>query len=231
MARIRTLYEIYVTAGILAAYGRPGGAHADLAERYVRHREAFLPETAASLVASGMVEATAVLDADTLRAVDRQQAVLLRKYGKSFKSLWGWAAPLFKEGDRLSMHKLSALLEDGTAYLYEMSSNHVHGGSEGWHDNFVEREHETIMAAGPTNSGLALPAHLANTLLLALMQFSIPASIDKDGEKNDDGSFFLAGVRRLGAIADASVTAGQEHVDKLEREFQANLRNEGHLRE
>ena len=225
-SRIRTLYELAIVASILAEYGNPGAKHPELVERYVRHHEVFTRSEADQLMATGVLDPATFFDAETLQALDRQRDDLLARYGKSFATLWGWAAPLFKPREQISMAKLSQLVEPGVGYFYGMTSEHVHGGSAGWHGNLIDREHETVRAVGPTNAGLSIPVVLATHLTLSVLEVAIPAKIETETKSEEVGALFLAAISRAMRTAREQVSAGESAVQAAERDFQASLRDQ-----
>lgn len=218
--RSRTLHELYVTASILGQFGHPGAEHPELVERYFRHHEAFDRSTAENIMSTGMVDPTVFFDDATLAQLDRNREALLSRYGRSFGTMWGWAAPLFAKNERVTMDKLGDLVEPGLNFFYGMTSAHAHGGSQGWHENFVKRGDETVMSAGPTNLGLVVPAQLATTFLSGLVQISVPAIIETDKHPDDTGAMLLAGIGHLRERAMAGMEAGDEVVKEAERKYQ-----------
>lgn len=222
LSRVRTLYELAVVAHILAEHGSPGKAHPELVERYIRHREAFTRTEADQLIATGVVDPTILLGRDTLQALDRQKQQLLDQYGKSFSTLWGWAAPLFKPGDPISMIRLSQLVDPKVSYFYGMTSEHVHGGSAGLHANVIQREHETVLATGPTNLGLSIPVDLATHFTFAVLEIAVPTRIKVEGESDEKGALLLAGVDRVMQAACDQFSEGEAIIEAAEREFQAS---------
>ena len=202
LSRIRTLYELAMVANILAEYASPGRSHPELIERYVRHHEVFTRTEADQLMATGILDPADYFDEETLEALDRQKEQLLERYGKSFATLWGWAAPLFKSKEQVTMAQLSQLVDPGVSYFYGRTSEHVHGGSAGWHGNFVQREHETVLAAGPTNVGLSVPDALASHLTLVVLQVAIPTNIETGSRRESVGALFLVAVSRASALHD-----------------------------
>lgn len=53
LTRVRFLHELFVTAELLAQYGRPDGEHPELVDRYLEHHEVFIRATADDLIATG----------------------------------------------------------------------------------------------------------------------------------------------------------------------------------
>jgi hypothetical protein len=218
-ARIRTLHELYVAVGVLAKYGHPGGTHPELIERYLMHHEVFTLKTATELAATEYLE-PGFFDAETLDQLETKRKALLEKYGKSFNGMWGWAAPLVGGPTRaVHLSDLSPLVDRTIDFFYGLSSSHVHAGSQGWHENFGDVE-KSKMVAGPTNMGLAAPGSLAVSFLASIIEFTVPTIIEVDGDKNDDGSFFLAGVRRVAVQAQSALSAGEQSVTDHEEPLQ-----------
>lgn len=221
MTRVRTLHELLVTALILAKFASPGSDHPELIQRYLLHKDVFTLSTAENLSETGAIEPT-TLDEKTLDLLASQREKLLTKYGRSFGGLWGWAAPLFGAGVRISMKSLSQLVTPGTHYFYGLTSTHVHGGSEGWHENFVTRGHETVLAAGPSNMGLALPATLASAFLTDMMQTAVPAVIENETSCDYRGEYFLAGIHHQAGQISTEMWQAEAVVERRENKYQAH---------
>ncbi|MET7949752.1 DUF5677 domain-containing protein [Micromonospora sp. NPDC005324] len=225
LTRVRTMQELVIIASVLAEHASPGADHPELVEMYVRHHEVFIRSVADELTATGALDPEKYFDADTLAALDAKRDELIGRYGKRFKSMFGWAGPLFPDDKPISMARLSGLVTTKLNYFYGLSSSHIHGGSQGWHENFVTRGDEVALACGPTNLGLVVPAQLATTFLLGMLEVAIPAAIRRDGHTDDTGAMFLSGIRRVAERAIKALSAAEERVAEEERACQAQRRN------
>lgn len=224
LTRVRFLHELFVTAGVLAEYGSPGGSHPELIERYLEHRDVFTPAIADDLVATGALDSTEYFEKDVLDALERRRAELLTRYGKSFAAMWGWAAPLFPGESRVTMRMMGSLVAPEGHYFYGMTSAHVHAGSEGWHETVVIREHETSLASGATNLGLALPSALATAFLLEIIQMAVPSRVERDDMVEETGAYFLVALARMSGSISDHMWRGEETVEQAEISFQERVR-------
>lgn len=133
-ARLRTLEEIFLVTTVLAVHGYPGGEYPDLITRYREHHRVFARGLAEELLNSGIVDPVDVLDADKLQELENVRVELVGKYGKSYQTLWGWAAGLFPPNTRITFGKLSKLIDVDLAAFNSLASRQVHASSEGWHE-------------------------------------------------------------------------------------------------
>ena len=224
LTRVRFLHELFVTAGLLAEYGRPDGQHPDLVDRYLEHHEVFTRATADDLIATGALDPSEFFDQDVLDTLERRRAELLARYGKSFAGMWGWAAPLFPGENRISMRMIGGRVLPELHYYYSMTSAHVHAGSEGWHETIVERGEETTLKSGATNLDLFLPAVLATAFLLDVVRVVVPTRIESEGATVDRGSLFHAALARMSESISEHMSAGEDAVTLAEERYQERLR-------
>lgn len=89
LPRVRTMYEVFVVAAVLALYGRPSSEHLDLIERYLAHRDVFIRSEAAALLLTGLSPAAEFLSGDALERLDEKRDAAVKKYGKPFIRTWG----------------------------------------------------------------------------------------------------------------------------------------------
>lgn len=224
LTRVRFMHEIYVTAMVLAEYGSPEGEHPELVDRYLEHRDVFTRATADDLMSTGTLDPAAYFSQDVLDALEQRRSDLLARYGKNFGHMWGWAAPLFPGAPRISMKMMNSLVVPESHYFYTMTSAHVHAGSEGWYESFVAREDETVLASGPTNVGLALPAGLATAFLLDVLQVVVPSRIERDGFVEDTGAYFQAALARMSTSISDHMWRGESAVEQDELDYQERVR-------
>ena len=211
-ARARTLHEIAVTITVIAVYGGPGRKHPELADRFVTHREAMVPRFARSLVASGMREATDILDEETLVGLDARRHELAEQYGKDFVQPNGWAAPLFKPKTRITISALMKLVSPRFEFYYSMASHPVHADSDGWHSAIVRDGEEVVFSAGMTNLGLGLPAEVASLLLLHVLDATVPSRVVTGQRVDVSGAFLLAGVEHFRDIGMQAIKTAEEAI-------------------
>jgi hypothetical protein len=149
MARWRTMHEIAVTANFI---GKHGNACAHL------YKEHQVVESYRAAKEYDMLHARLGYEpiaAEERDKIDKQYAHAIQQYGQHFGGQYGWAAadlqmkkPTFKE---LESHV-------GTDFLrghYRMASHGVHANPKGIFFNMGSLFPSDILAAGPSNSGLA----------------------------------------------------------------------------
>lgn len=225
LTRVRTLHELHVTAQILAKYGSPDAEHPELIQRYLLHKDVFTLSTAENLTETGTLD-PGIFTEEILESLAKKREDLLIKYGSSFGGLWGWAAPLFGKRERISMKSLSELVVPGIQYFYGLTSSHIHGGSEGWHENIVSRGDGTVMASGPTNMGLALPATLASAFLTDMLEVAVPSLIEANGNRDDRGAYFLTAVQQQASRVATAMWAGEGVVESREKDLQERFQQD-----
>lgn len=190
-ARLRTLEELFVVAGLIAVHGNPDAEHPELVDSYLEHHKVFARALADELIATGNLSRdNPLLEHSTIRALEADRTRLEEKYGRNYRSLWGWAAPLFPPRTKLTFGKLSARLGmDLTAYN-SMASRHVHASSEGWHEAASRED-----PMEPAGMILVMTTGYLRMLVEMVVPYTItPAhgSPDKTGEVWNDALHTLA---------------------------------------
>jgi hypothetical protein len=151
MARWRTLYEIAVTATMIA------DGDEDLADRYVSHQ---------------IVEEWRRLEEDLCAAPNRQLSsaelrerdfakteydAILAKYGASFGGLYGWAAHHLKLKKPTFKNLQEAAGRAGENPFYKLASVNVHAGTRAIFDRLAGLDRPLPLIAGRSNAGLETP--------------------------------------------------------------------------
>ncbi len=174
MARWRTLHEITVVAMLIHVHGE------DIAERYVLH-EAIEDRRAA--VADNEARPGArrpPVSKREMAALQRDVIALVKRYGKPFKSEFGWAAHHLKK-DQPTFRDLEAAA--GRASLrprYKVASYNVHAGPHGISFKLGTLDKSGLMA-GASDAGFDEPG-INTAYSLALMNLLIlpkRATLDK----------------------------------------------------
>jgi hypothetical protein len=157
MARWRTLHEIAVTSMFIRDGGNPA------AQRYVEH------EAVESLNAMRLYqEHAAVLGFEKhspaeVDALTKHVEALLLKYGKPFRSQYGWAS----EGPTDEVRSFEAVLKklqlDKWRPYYKMASHPTHANPKGILFSLSLCRKDEVIMLGPTNFGFADPGQ--NTAL------------------------------------------------------------------
>lgn len=217
-ARARTMHEVWVAAAILAQYSGPHGTHPELVERYVVHHQVFSRSIADALTGTGILDED-FFSEEVLSSLDSQHEALIGEYGKAFKRMWGWAAPLFPDGS-VSLFKLGSLIAPEMNYFYAAASVHVHAGSEGLWGSQIEIGNEKVLLDGPIDFGLEVPARLATAFILGIMEVAVPSVIERDAHVDTMGDMYLAGLSHLADEALVKISHGASSVKQRSDDHQ-----------
>jgi hypothetical protein len=159
MARWRTLHEIGVVAAVISKYGE------DCAERYYAHQAIESKRAMTKYLACYKYLGYRPLGIRTMKKIEKRYASAISKYGKSFKSDFGWAAHHFK-----NQAPTFADLEAGAGYAhmrahYQMGNDNVHAGIKSMYSRLGLLTDYDSLLAGRSNAGLTDPGqNTAHTL-------------------------------------------------------------------
>lgn len=159
MARWRTLHEIATVATLIET-----GDEA-LAERYVLHDAVDAKREADEYERSQVPIGHAPIPKAYRKAIERDYAASISRFGDDFKGEYGWAAPRVK-----GRPTFKALQEEaGRANMgshYKLASYNVHAGSRSLFHRLSGPRDEGVLMAGRSDSGLLEPGqNLAFTLV------------------------------------------------------------------
>lgn len=222
LTRVRLMHELYVTASALVNHGQSDGEYPQLFERYINHKDVFTPGVAQDILETGILDPKHPLDSKTIAVLEKRKVELVEKYGKDFTQMWGWAAPLFPKGKKISMRMMGGLSGSKLHYLYSMASSHAHAGSEGWHSAHTDQGSEKLLISGPVDSGLAVPAELANAFLLGISEMIIPTCIEKDGSVDDSGAYAYVALTKISENITNYMTEGEVENPNYESSLEAD---------
>lgn len=161
-ARWRALHEVAVTSTLIKKYG------SELATRYLHH-EAF-ERIDATRVNQKHHEKTGMepYSPEEIARANETEAALVKRFGKMFKSDYGWAATIPGIG-RLTFAELEK--HAGLGHLrpyYKLACDDIHTPARAIKFNIgVIGEMSDFILAGPTNAGMSYPGQ--NTVI-SLMQ-------------------------------------------------------------
>ncbi len=154
-ARWRTLHEIAVVSCLINEHGQ------DLAEKYLlhdviqRHKSARLHQEYAERINEDP------LTREEFERLESEHQELVRRFGKSFKEEYGWAASV-AGNERPTFVNIEKLADvDHMRPYYRMASINVHAGSHGAYFRLgqgLSTENRSLLA-GPSILGLADPGH------------------------------------------------------------------------
>ena len=163
-ARWRTLNELAVVSLFLGQHGN------EVAERYIRHDMIGRYRLAKAIRPfSDRYPEDAPSDAEWAELV-RQRDLLVARYGGVFERDYGWAAAAL-HSDRPSFRLLADAIDMGHwAPYFRMASEGVHAGAHGAFFDMGTPPHLDVIAAGPSQLGLA---DAGGDAAISLMQATI----------------------------------------------------------
>jgi hypothetical protein len=174
MARWRTLHEIAVVAAVIRHYG------SDIAERYVDHQAVESKRKLDKYLACYKDLGYKPLSARAQQKIEKAYNAAVARYGKTFKSDYGWAAFHLKI-DRPTFADLEKAA--GRAEMrsyYQMGNDNIHAGIKSMYVRLGLLNCDGLLA-GRSNAGLMEPGQkTAHTLtqLSAIVGLSEPIMDD-----------------------------------------------------
>ncbi|WP_318509308.1 DUF5677 domain-containing protein [Photobacterium leiognathi subsp. mandapamensis] len=164
-SRWRALHEVNATAMFLDKHG------SECAERFYFH----------DVIDSydGMKEHKKYEDrlqakappAEIIEECKQEYDRLIKRYGKSFSSHYGWAAYIFPDRNPRTVGFATIEKDVGLDHMrpyYKWASQNIHAGSKGMRERLALAEcNDDILVVGQSNSGMTDPAHAT---ALSLMQ-------------------------------------------------------------
>jgi hypothetical protein len=154
-ARWRTLHELAVVADVIKRYG------AEVAERYQLHayvdtlRNAEAYQAVWSKLERYAGSGYDPIPDDELSQLRGTVADLVARFGRAYKSDWGWAAHLLG-GRPPTFSQLEQLAElEHLRPFYRLGNLGVHAMAKGIERSAMRRGPYQILVAGPSNAGLA----------------------------------------------------------------------------
>lgn len=158
LARWRTIDEMRVISSLLAR------EDAEISRRYLAHHEVEAMQEERFFEVLWRDEIDLGEDQDADRKARRNE--LSGEFGEEFLQHYGWAAPLFTSATSYSFNMLRHFLlrregEDDmidTRAVYKVASNGAHANSRGVMFNIQSLHGDDYVWAGPSNSGLEVPA-------------------------------------------------------------------------
>lgn len=159
LARARTGHEIAVFATILSEQGAPNGDHPDLVQRFLDHARVQAYQDAYTYQASGAGD----LSDELVEDYGYASREVVSEHGRDFKSIYGWAVPLFPPGRRIQFPDLEELAGlQHTRSFYKWANHDVHATARSLELNTrVEGEGRHRYVTGRTLLGLAEPLSMA----------------------------------------------------------------------
>jgi hypothetical protein len=156
LGRWRTLHEIAVVSQFLSVHDR------NISERYMLHREVQAHKAMLQYREYQERANLEPFDEDDARALTEAHARILAEHGDSMIYDWGWAAPVLRK-ERPTFFDLEKSLDlDHWRPRYKWAAQDTHGA---YRPPTVllgmSEAKEVLLLAGPSDSGLTDPAHMA----------------------------------------------------------------------
>lgn len=165
-ARWRTMHELAVVSYVLT-HERGGN---ELAERYLLHEGVQQARDALEYQQHSDALGYEPLDQAVVDRLVTQRDNLIRRFGKSFRNQFGWAAPFFDTNSDPNFSELErGIGMEHRRPHYALASHRVHPGAKGNALNVLRRGPDEMILTGPTNIGLTDPAH---STLISLHQIT-----------------------------------------------------------
>lgn len=217
LARWRTLHEIRVVSLLLAAEGE------QLSRRYLAH------ENAERLRGQREYEETweaLGLEPPDWTVAERKHATaqLKAEFGPEFMKPYGWAAPVFNNGEqRFGDLQTRVGLADWRGY-YRMASHGTHANPMGVTWNIQDLADTNMAWAGPSNAGLVDPAQCSlialTDITAGLLAYAIGELPDPvDPEILDSYGFAVVQRRKIEMLRDHAIeTLGEVHHQQVAEE-------------
>ena len=171
-ARWRTLHEIAVVALFLRDRGK------DIANAYLLH-DGIVSYRAARQAEEKKIETVAPHEILRLR---QRYELLVGRFGKPYAEEYGWAAAVLgRERPTFADIEASSVGLDATRPYYRLASHDVHAGPKSIYFNMGVLGRQNVLAAGPSNAGLADPGHGMAISLGQVTAALLNSHVDLDG--------------------------------------------------
>ena len=175
-ARWRSLHEMAVVASLIQEHGQ------ELAERYLLHetiQQYKLDREYHKYSDQLDHERPSKENSDQLKV---QRDKLIARFGKAFDRDYGWASSSIGRTHPTMRDIEQHVQLDHMRPYYRMASDNVHPNSHGayFRLGLHSSQHEEVLLAGPSNLGLADPAHSTAISLLQLTTALLATEADID---------------------------------------------------
>jgi Family of unknown function (DUF5677) len=159
MARWRTLHEIAVVAAVISQHGE------EIAEAYIAHQAVESKRAMDKYQISCQQLGYKPLSAREQKRITKAYDAAIAKYGKSFKSDYGWAASHLKNA-RPTFSDLETAAGRAEMRSYcQMATDNVHAGIKSMYVRLGLAGEYSSLLAGRSNAGLCDPGqNAAHTL-------------------------------------------------------------------
>jgi hypothetical protein len=211
MARWRTVHEIAAVACLLEEHGE------SLAERYRTHEVVEARKAARQYKRFETQLHVEPMDDETIEKIEKDYQGAISRFGAAFGNTYGWAANVLgKEKPTIADIQASAKIQHLSPY-YRLASHNIHANPKGVLYRMGLLESATTLLAGPSNAGLADPAHSTaiSLLLISTVLLKLHSTLDN-----------TVAVRAMDEITNEIGTLVQEAHETLERDDEEFRRSE-----
>jgi hypothetical protein len=166
MARWRTLHEHAVVAQFIDEQG------GDTAERFVAHRAIGKLKASEKHNLSANESGQPPIDEPELKGLERERDVLVTRYGKGFKTDYGWAAAALGNPDsRPNFSEIQTRVkQDRWSGSYQVANQRIHTVAAEILESDAVLGPVEIVTASPSNRYLGIPG---NSAALALYRLTL----------------------------------------------------------
>jgi hypothetical protein len=215
-ARWRTMHEVAVTATLIAEGGD------DLAERYFDHEAVERKRALDDHRRSAVVADVAALPARRTAGIERAHAAAVKRYGRTFNGMYGWASGQLGIPSEPKFHHLQEAAGSLTLKLrYRLASFDTHASS-GVLEQPVHRWDPTTHVPGVFVAGFEEPA--ADTAQ-AIVQ--VTGLLRAEPRDVDDVAFGLALVRLRDEVARLWYQVARRIARREQRALDRSVRRRG----
>ncbi|PWN01410.1 hypothetical protein DJ010_17770 [Nocardioides silvaticus] len=223
LALSRSLHEISVRAMVLSEFGKED-EHADLAERFVLHDHVANYQDALIYQRDAGKLGYEPFTDEEVEAMKARHDELIDKYGKAYKSQFGWASGLPDLAGEPTFERMETAASLGHHRgLYKWSSHVVHGDSKAMRLARIERGGRVVVLTNATNDKLADPGQHA---LLSLYRTYVAMATSVLPMSFYDDQMCQSLQRLLDRICHLLVDA-EKAVGAAEQSMQAELAKRG----
>lgn len=200
MARWRTMHEIAAVVCLLDEHGE------GLAERYRVHEVVEARKAARQYKEFEAQLGVEPMDDETIEQIEKDYKEAVAKFGVAFGNNYGWAAEALGKDNPTIAHIQAAAKIHHLSPYYRLASHNIHANPKGVMYKLGLVEGSTTLLAGPSNAGLADPAHATalSLLLISAILLKLAPNLDNtvavrvmDEVADEIGTLFLAAHKEL----------------------------------
>lgn len=173
-ARWRTLHEISVASALLSQHGE------SLAERYLLHEVVESLKAAIQFNEHAVALGERPLSTREMSRMRRDVDLLCKRFGKGYRSQYGWAAEVVKNPKPTFKHLEQAANLNHLRPYYKLASYNVHASAKGAAYRLGAMNYRDVLVAGPSNAGLEEPGRFApySLLQVTLCLLTVETTLD-----------------------------------------------------